>query len=110
MGPPANLAFQTSHPLYPPRELMTRRSRLGPFRAPDPADRAPDAGPAEPAAFKARTVIWRQPQSNSKGMSMNTSKPQRMMLATALVTILAATSAFAADGDKSKIKGLITAV
>jgi OOP family OmpA-OmpF porin len=43
-------------------------------------------------------------------MTMKTSKPQNMMLATALVTILAATSAFAADGDKSKIKGLITAV
>ncbi len=42
---------------------------------------------------------------------MKTSKPQKhLMLATALVTILAATSAFAADGDKSKIKGLITAV
>ena len=42
---------------------------------------------------------------------MNTSKPQKhLMLATALVTILAATAAFAADGDKSKIKGMITAV
>ena len=42
---------------------------------------------------------------------MNTSKPHKhLMLATALVTILAATSAFAADGDKSKIKGLITGV
>ncbi|UNK49520.1 OmpA family protein [Lysobacter sp. S4-A87] len=42
---------------------------------------------------------------------MNTNKPHKpLMLVTALVTILAATSAFAADGDKSKIKGLITGV
>lgn len=42
---------------------------------------------------------------------MNTSKHHKhLMLATALVAILAALPAFAADGDKSKIKGLITAV
>jgi len=42
---------------------------------------------------------------------MNTIKPQKhMLLAATLVTILAALPAFAADGDKSKIKGLITAV
>ncbi|HEY5780272.1 MAG TPA: OmpA family protein [Lysobacter sp.] len=41
---------------------------------------------------------------------MNIQKPQHQMLAAALVAILAALPAFAADGDKSKIKGLITAV
>ena len=42
---------------------------------------------------------------------MNTSKPQKhLLLAATLVAILAALPAFAADGDKSKIKGLITAV
>ena len=49
--------------------------------------------------------------TSSKGLTMNTSKPQKhLLLATALVAILAALPAFAADGDKSKIKGLITAV
>ena len=42
---------------------------------------------------------------------MNTSKPQKhLLLAATLVAVLSAMSAFAADGDKSKIKGLITAV
>lgn len=42
---------------------------------------------------------------------MNTSKHRKhLMLATTLMAILAALPAFAADGDKSKIKGLITAV
>src|SRR5688572_20026727 len=42
---------------------------------------------------------------------MNTSKPQKnLLLAATLVAILAALPAYAADGDKSKIKGLITAV
>ena len=42
---------------------------------------------------------------------MNTEKPQKhLMLAAVLVGILAALPAFAAEGDKSNIKGLITAV
>ncbi len=42
---------------------------------------------------------------------MNTRKPQKhLLLAVAFVALLAALPAFSADGDKSKIKGLITAV
>lgn len=42
---------------------------------------------------------------------MNTKKPQKhLVLAAAFVAILAALPAFAADGDKSKLKGLITAI
>ena len=42
---------------------------------------------------------------------MNTNMRQKhLMLAAAFVAILAALPAFAADGDKSKIKGLITEI
>lgn len=43
-------------------------------------------------------------------MTMNTKKPQHLMWIAAFVAILAALPAFAADGDKSTMKGLITAV
>lgn len=41
---------------------------------------------------------------------MNIKKTRKHLLVTALVTVLAALPAFAADGDKSKIEGLITSV
>jgi outer membrane protein OmpA-like peptidoglycan-associated protein len=41
---------------------------------------------------------------------MDTKKPLHQMLVAALVAMLVALPAFAADGDKSKIKGLITSV
>lgn len=41
---------------------------------------------------------------------MNTKKPQHLMAAAAFAALLVALPALAADGDKSKIKGLITAV